>query len=365
MAQQYRPKVLIDLSPFRLGHCGLWEYAYRFGSNLLSAYNPDEFDLTFLVAPGHPLPKTPGVTYKEVSFLNRHTKIWTRPYDLFHSVSFPSPFSPVNHLFFKGKMIVTLHDLNFLYEKSDIKILRYLQKYRHYISRVDQLVCISQFAENDARKHLNYQCPGTVIHNGVATYENVTPKLPQVMQTEKTPFLFSISTFMRKKNLHTLIPLMQHLPEYKLVIAGKVIHHDYYQKTLEMVHELGLEQRVIFMGEIPEEEKVWLYQHCSAFLFPSLAEGFGAPPVEAMSFGKPVFVSNSTSIPEICGSLAFYWENFEAGYMANIFRQGIQTYQNDSEYPQKIRHYATSHYSWKQTTMKYIELYRKALFQGH
>jgi glycosyltransferase involved in cell wall biosynthesis len=262
-------------------------------------------------------------------------------------------------------MIVTLHDLNFLYEKSDIKIQRYLQKFRRYISRADQLVCISQFAENDARKYLDYQCPCTVIHNGVATYENVTPVQPQIMQAEATPFLFSISTFMRKKNLHALIPMMAHLPEYKLVIAGKVIHRDYYRKTLETVHESGLEQRVVFMGEIPEGEKLWLYQHCSAFLFPSLAEGFGMPPVEAMSFGKPVFVSNRTSIPEICGNLAFYWENFDAEYMANVFRLGMQTCRNDSEYPQKIKHDATSRYSWERTIMKYIELYRKVLSQGH
>jgi hypothetical protein len=118
---------------------------------MLSLYDPSAFDLTFLVPKHHPFPENGTVKYEYLSFTKRHTKIWTAPYDLFHSVYHPSPFLPAN-LWFKGKLIVTLHDLNFLYEKSDSKQKKYLRKYQKGTSRVDQLVCISNYAMNDAGK---------------------------------------------------------------------------------------------------------------------------------------------------------------------------------------------------------------------
>ncbi len=63
-------------------------------------------------------------------------------------------------------------------------------------------------------------------------------------------------------------------------------------------------------GQISDEDKYWFLKNCKAVLFPSKFEGMGIPPIEAMRFGKPVFASASSSIPEICEDNAFYWENF-------------------------------------------------------
>ena len=61
----------------------------------------------------------------------------------------------------------------------------------------------------------------------------------------------------------------------------------------------NLQDRVICTGKISEFDKQYYLKHCTAFVFPSLREGFGIPPIEAMRFGKPVFISNNTSLPEV------------------------------------------------------------------
>ena len=73
------------------------------------------------------------------------------------------------------------------------------------------------------------------------------------------------------------------------MIAG-VTHQPWYQRKIEEeAKRLGVTERVIFTGAISENDKYWYYQNCTAFVFPSIAEGFGLPVIEAMYFGKPVF----------------------------------------------------------------------------
>ena len=77
----------------------------------------------------------------------------------------------------------------------------------------------------------------------------------------------------------------------------------------------GLEERIILPGEISDMDKYWLYKNCEAFVFPSMYEGFGLPVIEAMNFGKPVFLSTFSSLPEVGGKYALYWENFDSQLM--------------------------------------------------
>jgi len=85
-------------------------------------------------------------------------------------------------------------------------------------------------------------------------------------------------------------------------------------------------------GKINAEEKQYYLQNCSAFVFPSLLEGFGIPPIEAMRFGKPIFLSKLTSLPEIGGDKAFYWDTFDAKDMATIFTNGMHTFETNDIY---------------------------------
>jgi glycosyltransferase involved in cell wall biosynthesis len=91
-----------------------------------------------------------------------------------------------------------------------------------------------------------------------------------------------------------------------------------------------------------------------------LLEGFGLPVIEAMKFGKPVFLSKHTSLPEIGGSSAYYWEYFEPKYMAEMFNSIMQKFLSDTQKAKNIKLYAEK-FSWDIATKQYIELYLEIL----
>jgi glycosyltransferase involved in cell wall biosynthesis len=122
-----------------------------------------------------------------------------------------------------------------------------------------------------------------------------------------------------------------------------------------------LVKQVILTGKISDIEKQYYLKNCSAFVFPSLREGFGIPPIEAMRFGKPVFLSNSTSLPEIGGKHAFYWDHFEPKYMAEIFIKGIITYNAKKDWYSEQYIKRAKSFDWNKAAKQYIELYKTIL----
>ncbi|MBL7728167.1 MAG: glycosyltransferase family 4 protein, partial [Dinghuibacter sp.] len=203
------------------------------------------------------------------------------------------------------KVVLTIHDLNFLHEGKPVKEQqRSLQKTRRLVHRADALVCISQHCKEDVLANIDVEGkPVYVIHNGTH-YVAPPPPVPERYHPQR-PFIYTMGYVNRKKNMHTLVPLLQK-NDYELVIAGKLDEPDYVQKIKKQALEWGVSERVHILGPVSENDKAWYLKHCTAFALVSLAEGFGAPVVEAMQFGKPLFLSALTSLPEIGGDAAFY-----------------------------------------------------------
>ncbi|MFQ3326966.1 MAG: glycosyltransferase involved in cell wall biosynthesis, partial [Salibacteraceae bacterium] len=176
---------------------------------------------------------------------------------------------------------------------------------------------------------------------------------------KKEAFLFSIGIFNKKKNFHSLLHMMRNLDNYKLVIAGNNATN-YGNEIKLLIREFSLQEKVILVGTITENEKSWYYKNCKALVFPSLAEGFGIPPIEAMMYGKPVFMSKLTSLPEIGGNVAFYFENFESDSMAKQIESGLTIAEIDSNFSSKSISYAAK-FSWDTCIQKYLDVYRETL----
>ena len=121
---------------------------------------------------------------------------------------------------------------------------------------------------------------------------------------------------------------MRHLPNYKLIVAGKK-ETPYGEKVIREREELGLHNQILLPGVISDSDRHWLYENCDAFVFPSLTEGFGFPVLEAMQFGKPVATSNRTSLPEIAGSRGFYFTSYEADHMARTVQEAIRNFREN------------------------------------
>ena len=165
---------------------------------------------------------------------------------------------------------------------------------------------------------------------------------------------------MEKKNFHTLLGMMTHLPAYKLIIAGNT-NFKYHQMFMSVAKRLKLLDRIKILGTVSDHVKHVYIRHCEAFVFPSLREGFGFPPIEAMTYGKPIFLSSCTSLPEIGGTAAYYWNDFDPELMANVFIDGMKDYeQNKTARIKRIQSRARD-FSWNHSAKQYIELYKQLL----
>jgi glycosyltransferase involved in cell wall biosynthesis len=117
-------------------------------------------------------------------------------------------------------------------------------------------------------------------------------------------YLLYLGTIEPRKNIPAIIRAFHLFSQkdkqgYKLVIVGK--KGWMFQEVFELVKSLELQEKVVFPGYVAEEDKPFLYAGADIFLFPSLYEGFGMPPLEAMACGVPVITSNTSSLPEVVG----------------------------------------------------------------
>jgi len=214
-------------------------------------------------------------------------------------------------------------------------------------------VAISNFVLEELHRNLQVSSVQTsVIYNG-CNFSQVAPEKPALIPDK--PFLFTIGTLAAKKNFHVLPALLKG-NDYWLVIAGIAHEEAYLQKIKQEAVRWGVERRVIITGAITDAQKQWYYQQCAAFVFPSIAEGFGMPVLEAMYFGKPVFLSTYTSLPEIGGSLAYYFTSFDPDEMRRTVEQGLEHYYQTSP-QQALKNHALS-FSWLAAARQYLSIYR-------
>ena len=172
------------------------------------------------------------------------------------------------------------------------------------------------------------------------------------------PFFFTIGQIRKKKNFHLLLDVMREFPDTDLYICGDD-HFKWANTIRENISGKGL-KNVFLTGKISQEEKVWLYRNCQAFLFPSQGEGFGLPVIEAMQFGKAVFASNFTCLPEICSDKAFVWENLNTRTMVDSIRKNLPGFYENKSKIEEIRQYAFS-FSYEKHIASYLQIYKELL----
>lgn len=297
---------------------------------------------------------------KEGVFSNSVNYVYTSPWDriigvqsqapIWHWLYQGSPYWPRNK---NTKVVLTIHDLNFLYQYKGWKQKKALSYLQRQVDRADQVVTISQFTRNEVLKNLKIKEQSvSVIYNGVdSPLDN--PRRPERNIQQK--FLFAIGIVAVKKNFHVLIPAVAKLKDLSLIIAGNC-SSDYAKSIQNTIKQMGLSDRVILVGEISESEKRWYFENCEGLVFPSLSEGFGLPVVEAMRFGKPVFCSNLTSLPEIAGELGYYFENFDADQMAILIQSGLTDFSNQPKKREQTIAWSNQ-FSWQKAAEKYLRLY--------
>ncbi|NPV88361.1 glycosyltransferase family 4 protein [Coprothermobacteraceae bacterium] len=210
------------------------------------------------------------------------------------------------------KQVVTVHDVIPLIEPE-----AFTKRNRVYWSfvwsslhRVDAVITVSEWSKRDIVTRLrvdpdrvNVVYPALRFSpTGAETASGVASTLTKYRI--RKPYILYVGTLEPRKNVPTLLKAFKRLLEVltddlQLVIVGKTgwLFQDVFRTT----EELGLQEKVVFTGFVPTSELPALYSSASVFVFPSLYEGFGLPPLEAMAFGVPVVVSNRASLPEVVG----------------------------------------------------------------
>ncbi len=296
--------------------------------------------------------------YNKYRSITRHKPFRIKKkYDLWHCLNQNIKIEP----FYDIPYLLTVHDIHFVTEGSPgiqekLKVI-----FREKLHRAHAIVYISEFTKKDTNTHFEVpDVPQYVIHNGntiidVSIAENYQPEV-----VPKTPYLFSIGDFSERKNFISLVEMLRFLPEYNLVLSGNNTT-PYGDDLRSKVEQFGIKNRVLLTGKVENLQKQYYLQNCEAFVFPSLREGFGMPPIEAMRFGKPIFISNNTSLPEIGGEHSFYWDHYESQYMAEVLKNGMTTYKNNPKFYEDWYIARANTFSWESTAKQYLDVYKSIL----
>jgi glycosyltransferase involved in cell wall biosynthesis len=350
-----KKNVLIDLDRLKMINTGLGQVAYLFGK-VISQLNDTKLKFTFLVPPKFKGAFGSHVDYEIVSLRRRYCPSLCKSYDLWHAIHQDSAYFPGDR---RTPYLLTIHDLNFLNEKTESKAQKRLKLLQTKVERASKITTISRYSENIIHQNLRLEGKEvTVVYNGVEQKSSSSHARPSFLPEGK--FLFTISVLRKKKNFKVLVDFMKELKDYNLIIAGNK-SGSYAKELEEDILSKELQNRIILPGEISDEVKYWLYQNCEAFVFPSMYEGFGLPVIEAMNFGKPVFLSTMSSLPEIGGAYAFYWERFDSQYMYEIFREKMVEFStNNAEKRLKMKQYANQ-FTWEKNAAAYLRIYKELL----
>lgn len=245
------------------------------------------------------------------------TRIWHRLYlpfrvewivgqvDLFHGPDFTLP--PVRA---STRTIVTVHDLSYLRLPFCFKpaLLEYLMtNVPRAVGRADWVLADSESTRRDVIELL--KIPG---HRVSVLYPGVEPRFRPIANVEARArvrekyglperFVLGVGTIQPRKNYERLVQAFSRLqiPDVSLVIVGG--KGWLYDTLFQQVKELNVQDRVVFAGYVDDTDLPMVYNLAEVFVFPSLYEGFGIPPLEAMSCGIPVIAADNSSLPEAVG----------------------------------------------------------------
>ncbi len=332
-------RIAVDLSPAVHHHAGIGRYAHELVTALTSLDHANEY-LAFFNAPhGDERPDAPldhlptcmrRASAKQLRFHAMLADLtgatldpWLPPCDLFHATDYLLP--PLR----RARAVLTIYDLTYLFFPE-----YHLPLNRWYLTlmlprlarRADALIVISENTRHDLIQRM--KIPPEKIHViplGVnRTFQPIQDPRTGARVREKyhlpMRFILYFGTIEPRKNLlvlldayHALLARDDTPPD--LVFAGRKGWQ--YQSVFQRVRDLGLDQRIRFTSWVDEADAPAMMNAATVFVYPSLYEGFGLPPLEAMACGTPVVCSNASSLPEVVGEGGILFDPRDTGALTN------------------------------------------------
>lgn len=288
--------------------------------------------------------------------------------DLFHGPAFFAPFGKSN---FPG--IVTIHDLAaFRFpETLPRKFAAYLRwLVRRVVRKVDHVIAVSENTKNDLVQLLKTPPEKiTVIYEAVdpvfqppKDVTGLADKITQKFQIQKK-YLLYVGTVEPRKNLINLFKAFQQIAgklgdEYQLVVCGQKgwLANPIY----DFVRDERMDEQIKFLGYVSSADLPLLYQGAAALVYPSLYEGFGLPPLEAMTCGIPVIGSQNSAISEVVSDAGLLVSATDAGQLAAAMLEIVQNEALRRQLSQRSLARAQQ-FSWQRAARETLALYSKVL----
>ncbi len=352
----------------------LLEYIFKQDkkNNYVIFLMPEEYDNFILPDERIRKVKVPAKWYSWKEQLLFPFQLYKEKLDLTHFTHFNSPI-----LYFK-KSIVTIHDITpFFFPghkmKSLIRKIGFRTVFFSSVKKASKVIAVSQNTKNDIVKHFKIkENKIKVIYEGADEQFKITPQPPLSGGLMKKyniikPFIFYTGVWRNHKNLVGLIKAFniiknKHKLDYQLVLGGK--EDLYYPETRKTWEELGLENEIIRTGFIDQSELVLFYNAAAIFVIPSFYEGFGLIGLEAMACGTPVVSSNTTSLPEVLGGAAIYFDPKNPEEMAEKIKLVLTDKKLYNELVEK-GFKQVKKYSWEKMGGETMEMYGRILETGN
>jgi glycosyltransferase involved in cell wall biosynthesis len=287
--------------------------------------------------------------------------------DLFHAPHYVlPPLTPC-------KSIVTIHDcihlrfpqylpnrLAYAYARSSLWVATH---------RSNRVLTVSDASKRDILKYFRVpQEKIDVIYNAIDERYGETPSAEEVLRVRERyqlndPFVLYAGNIKPHKNLERLIEAFytlrrNGLDTVKLLIIGDEISK--YAALRRAVHHYKLHKHVRFFGFVPDKTLAVLYRLAGVFVFPSLYEGFGLPPLEAMASGTPVITSNVSSLPEVVGDAAILIDPLQPEAIADAMRRVLtDPFLRDDLRERGLRR--VKEFSWDRSIRRVRDIYEEVL----
>jgi len=363
-----KKKVLIDINSIvPLFVRGYLSGIGRTTLELVNAFSEIKDDLPFEILLYSQNMKGIGGRNLNLSFQNKHLYLPHREnynkilgifpvremltgYDLFH---IPNNFAPV---YFPEKTIVTLHDALFMKIQEE----RFSHKQMKeiippFIREVKTVITCSENSKRDIVETMDVSPDKIhVIPWGIRT-DLFYPSKEEV----KTPYFFSVSCNMERKNTPKLIDVYIELAKTN-PINDLILVWDAPAEIRQKVSDSGLNHRIHFVEKVSDAELRKLYAGATATVFPSLYEGFGLPILESMACGTPVICSDNTSLPEVGGDAAIYINPLDNQSISDA----LISFENNSQDRETLIKKGLeqiAHYTWKKCAIETAKIYENSL----
>lgn len=276
-------------------------------------------------------------------------------------------------VFKKIKRITTIHDVQYLHFPQFFSWKKRLWLLlSHYLTLQfsDRVICISQNVKHDIIKFFGekYRNKLEVIYNPI-DFQRFSDCDSTSTDKINNKFILSVAAHYPHKNLITLVKAFnifcEKNKEYSLILTGQIAKNlvggnlDYFH---ELEEEIFKNKQIILTGYVDDSYLGYLYKNCDLFVFPSIFEGFGMPPIEAMGFGKPVITTTMASLKEVTMGEAIYVDDaFDATELSQKIDTVIENLDHYTKYAQLKSTKIVNRYKPESIANQYFTLFEDVM----